>query len=68
MTLWDESLKTCKAILWTKFTHVNLKTGRKEKHNEAFSDFVKSVLVDGVDLEGGPQKRPSILSNAAPKL
>jgi len=63
MTLWDEALKTCKAILWTKFVHVNLKTGRKEKHNAEFSDFVKTVLVDGVDLEGGPQKRLLVLSS-----
>ena len=24
MTMWDENIKTCKALLWTKFTHVNL--------------------------------------------
>jgi acyl-CoA thioester hydrolase len=67
MTLWDEAITTCKAILWTKFVHVNLKTGRKEKHSAAFSDFVKTVLVDEVDLEGGPQKRPLVLSGFPPK-
>jgi len=68
MTLWDEALTTCKAILWTKFTHVNLKTGRKEKHGAAFSDFVKTVLVEEVDLEGGPQKRALVLSNSMSKI
>ena len=67
MTMWDESLKTCKAILWTRFVSVNLKTGRKEKHSAEFSEFANSVLLEGIALDGGPEKRITALTAAMSK-
>lgn len=67
MTMWDESLKICKAILWTRFVAVNLKTGRKEIHEPEFAEFAKSVLHAEIDLESGPEKRMAVLLTA-PKV
>ncbi|SDJ92365.1 acyl-CoA thioester hydrolase [Catalinimonas alkaloidigena] len=31
-SMWDEEEKHLKALLWTRYIHVNLKTGQKEHH------------------------------------
>ncbi|QEE50520.1 acyl-CoA thioesterase [Flavobacterium alkalisoli] len=36
MTMWDENETHIKAILWTKFTHINLLTGKRDNHPEWF--------------------------------
>lgn len=60
-TMWNEARSVCKAIQWTKFIHVNLKTGKKEKHRDEFATFLNSVLFDGIDLAGGLEKRVASL-------
>lgn len=61
ITMWDESATTCKAILWTRFVPVNLKTGRKDKHLPEFMEFAQSLLVPGIDITAGPERRIAAL-------
>jgi YbgC/YbaW family acyl-CoA thioester hydrolase len=42
-----------KAILWTKFTRINAKTGRKEAHPAEFLEWLRNGLLEGVDVEKG---------------
>lgn len=44
--MWDEAVQSCKAILWTRFTHVSLRTGRKENHSPQFMELL-NTLADG---------------------
>jgi acyl-CoA thioester hydrolase len=57
MTMWDESMKNCKAILWTKFIYVNLKTGKRENHDQDFLAFLKRVHLSNVNIAGGIKER-----------
>ena len=56
MTMLDKE-KLLKAILWTRFTRINPRTGRKEAHPPEFQEWVRQVLVEGVDPERGVSGR-----------
>ena len=43
MAMADPNSKQLKALCWTRFIPVNLKTGRRENHPEAFMSFAKSI-------------------------
>lgn len=53
----DEHGLSLKSILWTRYVPVNIQTGRKEKHPEAFMEFAKGILFDEVVVEDGLPKR-----------
>lgn len=57
----DEAGNTLKSILWTRYVPVNIKTGRKEKHPEAFMTFAQSILQTDVAIEDGLAKRLNAL-------
>ena len=57
MSMWDEAVQVCKAVLWTKFTHVSLRTGKKERHGEEFIRFATDVLYTDIKAEEGFEKR-----------
>ena len=57
MLLFDESAENLKAIMWTRFTHISLKTGKRELHSEEFMDFARTTLSPGRDLQGGLKAR-----------
>jgi YbgC/YbaW family acyl-CoA thioester hydrolase len=59
MQMFDRE-RQLKAILWTRFTHIHPKTGRKEPHSPGLMDFVRQVLVEGVDLSGGVGARVEV--------
>ena len=61
MVMWDEPIKKCKAILWTKFISVNLKTGKRENHNAEFAEFLKNVQVNDINIPEGLKGRLNIL-------
>jgi YbgC/YbaW family acyl-CoA thioester hydrolase len=61
MSMWDEAVQVCKAVLWTKFTHINLKTGRKEQHGDAFAKFAADVLNTDIKAQDGFEKRVSLI-------
>ena len=52
MLLFDLE-RQLKAILWTKFTRINPRTGKKEPHPADFLDFMQQVLVEGISLDQG---------------
>lgn len=61
MRMYDEDITTLKAILWTKFTCVNIKTSKKEIHPPGFMDLVKEMLVHNINTMEGLQGRLSDL-------
>lgn len=38
MAMWNESQSQLKAILWTKFIHINMQTGKRGKHPDWFME------------------------------
>jgi acyl-CoA thioester hydrolase len=61
MLMQDESRQSVKAVLWSKFTCVNLKTGKKENHADDFMEFARQVVLDTVDVSEGIRGRLSSL-------
>jgi acyl-CoA thioester hydrolase len=57
MLMMDENHTHLKSLLWTKFIHVNVKTGRREEHTASFMDFARSIEVTDVDITKGYQNR-----------
>lgn len=57
MLMMDENQTHLKSLMWTKFIHVNVKTGRRENHTETFMDFANSIEVQDVDINKGYQFR-----------
>lgn len=57
MLMMDEHETHLKSLMWTKFIHVNVKTGRRENHAESFMDFARSIEVTEVDITKGYQQR-----------
>ena len=55
--MFDEKLTSLKAIMWTNFTSIDVKTGRKKEHPVAFMDFATTIKVDDVDLPSGINER-----------
>ena len=53
----DETRNTIKAVLWTKFTCVNIKTGRRENHSADFMNVLKDLLFVDVNIEAGLKER-----------
>jgi len=46
ITMTDAEETHLKAILWTKFVFINLKTGKKDVHPEEFKNFLLSLKTD----------------------
>jgi YbgC/YbaW family acyl-CoA thioester hydrolase len=63
MLMYDENQTTLKAIMWTNFTSVDVKTGRRKEHTEAFMDFAAAVKVNDVNIHGGLTERIKSLQN-----
>lgn len=57
MLMKDEQQKQLKAILWTTFVPINVKTGRKEEHPAFFMEFAKKVENSDIQLTGGIRER-----------
>jgi YbgC/YbaW family acyl-CoA thioester hydrolase len=63
MLMFDEKQTTLKAIMWTSFTSVDVKTGRKKEHPAAFMDFATTIKVDDVNIHAGLNERIKSLKN-----
>jgi acyl-CoA thioester hydrolase len=46
MVMTDQQQSHIKAVLWTRFIPVNIKTGKRENHTEDFMAFAKSVEME----------------------
>jgi len=57
MLMQDEARQNSKAIMWSKFTCINLKTGKRENHPDDFMEFAKQVVADDIDVNGGIKGR-----------
>jgi acyl-CoA thioester hydrolase len=57
MLMFDEKQTTLKAILWTNFTSVDVKTGRRKDHPAAFMEFATGIRVDEVNIPAGVTER-----------
>jgi YbgC/YbaW family acyl-CoA thioester hydrolase len=62
MLMFDEKLTSLKAILWTNFTSIDVKTGRKKEHPATFMDFATTIKVDDVDIPAGVNERIKMLN------
>lgn len=43
MLMWDNSQSQLKAILWTKFIHINMQTGKRFAHPDWFMKLAKDI-------------------------
>ncbi len=43
MVMYDETQQQIKAVLWTTFTHINIKTGKRDTHEPGFQQFLEGV-------------------------
>ncbi|WP_205513479.1 acyl-CoA thioesterase [Longitalea arenae] len=65
MLMFDEKQTTLKAIMWTNFTSIDVKTGRRKEHPAAFMDFAATVKVDDVNIPAGISERIKGLTQKA---
>lgn len=65
MLMFDENQTTLKAILWTNFTSVDVRTGKKREHIESFAEFAKGVEVHDINLSAGQEERVKELLSPA---
>lgn len=57
MLMQDESRQSAKAVMWSKFTCIDLKTGRKQPHSYEFMNFAGLVIEDTIDTGAGIKAR-----------
>ena len=46
MVMYDEKQQQIKAVLWTTFTHISIKTGKRAAHEPEFQHFLESVTIN----------------------
>lgn len=62
--MFDENLSVPKAILWTTFTCVDPKTGRKKQHSPEFMELAAGMQVHNVNRSAGIGERAKELVSA----
>jgi YbgC/YbaW family acyl-CoA thioester hydrolase len=65
MLMQDEGRQSVKAVMWSKFTCINLKTGKKQVHPGEFMEFAKQMVADTIDINEGLKARLSALYTSA---
>lgn len=63
MGMFDQEQRQLKAIIWSKFTSIDIRTGRKENLPAVVLPFVQGALVEGVEVEKGLQARVEMVRN-----
>jgi len=53
----DENGANLKALLWSRFTCINIRTGKKENHTAEFMEIAKQFAVDHVNVQEGIKSR-----------
>ncbi|PWT73612.1 MAG: acyl-CoA thioesterase [Bacteroidetes bacterium] len=64
--MYDQHKSSMKALLWTKFTSVDLKTGKRQPHTSEMNEFVKNLLNKEVDVDSGITRRVKSLNQKKP--
>lgn len=57
MIMYDNHKQNIKAVLWTWFAHVNLKTGSRENHSPDFQQLLLNIRNDEVNVSEGFNNR-----------
>ena len=57
MRMMDETSKSLKAIMWTKFTCVNVKTGKRFEHPEEFMELIRDIVNTEINFAAGLKAR-----------
>ena len=57
MRMYDSSLAHLKALLWTRFTCINMKTSKKEIHPESFMKIAEAMLETEIKISNGLKGR-----------
>ena len=65
MLMFDEQQSSLKAILWTNFTCIDVKTGRKKEHPDTFMEFASAMQLHDVNIQAGLNERVQALINPA---
>ena len=63
MRMLNENCTSVKALLWTRFTSINIRTGRKENHSPEFMEVLRSLTVSEINVEEGIKARLNMLLN-----
>ena len=63
MRMLNENCTSVKALLWTRFTSINIRTGKKENHSPEFMEVLRSLAVNEINVEEGLKARLSSLVN-----
>ncbi len=53
----DEGSSHCKALVWTQYVYVNIRTGKRENHQEELQNFFHTVKNEGIEIENGMKNR-----------
>jgi acyl-CoA thioester hydrolase len=60
--MYDEAFQQIKTLLWTKFYHVNLSTGRKAEHTPDLMQYFGQLKIEGIGTNLSIKERLSQLS------
>lgn len=63
MLMFDEQQSSLKAILWTDFTCIDVKTGRRKEHPDSFMEFARAMQLHDVNVQAGLPSRVQALTN-----
>ena len=63
MRMLNENCTSLKALLWTRFTSINIRTGRKENHSPEFMEVLRSLAVSEINVDEGLKARLNTLFN-----
>lgn len=63
MWMTDEAKKKVKAFLWSKFVHIDLKTGKKAEHDEALLSLLASIRVEHNGIDTFDQRVGAVLQS-----
>lgn len=63
MRMLNESCTSVKALLWTRFTSINIRTGKKESHSPEFMEVLRSLVVSEINVQEGLKARLGSLLN-----
>ena len=61
MTMWDKACKQIKAILWTRFIHINMQTGKRSKHPDWFIEMATPLVNNDLQHVSSVNERLSVL-------
>jgi hypothetical protein len=53
MLMWDKKKSTIKSLLWSRFSHIDLKEGKKIIHSQELEDLFNAVIYqeDNIELQ-----------------